>query len=149
MSVELLLGAAGTFLGLANFIYWAWWSKRERIKIVNPVCCIWFMHKGEGKVNVRDKCIELKNHAIMFAVECNLVMTSGDKEIEIKGVYFDIDKESCETLNKYFDFPSWGRLSLSYLGNWDEPNKDITLYPKKMILTITNPLILLKIYWIR
>ena len=130
MSVELILGGAGTLLGLANFIYWAWWSKRERIKLVNPVCCVWFMHKGKGKVNVRDKYIELKNHALEFLVDCNMVMTRGDKEIEVKGAYFDIGKKPNEILKNYF---SIARSLPLESGTWDEPIENVVLYPKKSV----------------
>ena len=124
------MGGAGTLLGVVNFIYWAWWSKRERIKIVNPMCCVWFIHKGAGKVNVRDKYIELKNHSLMFVVDCNLVMTKGDKEIEIKGIYFDIDEKPYEILRKYF---SIARSLPLESGTWDEPIRTVVLYPKKSI----------------
>ena len=134
MSVELILGGAGTLLGVANFIYWAWWSKREKIKLVNPAFCVWFMHRGAGKVSVGDKNVELENHSLMLAADCNIVMTSGDKEMEIKGVYLDIEEQPYEMLNQYFVVPR--RLCLES-GTWDEPIRTEILYPKKSIF-LTN-----------
>jgi hypothetical protein len=130
MSVELILGGVGTFLGIANFIYWVWWSKRERIKVFNTLCCVWFMHKGAGRANVEGKWIELKKHSLMFVGECSLAMTQDDKEIEITGVFLDIGKQHYEILNQYFDIPTH-RLHL--VSDFNEPYKNLILHPKKSI----------------
>ena len=130
MSIELILGGIGSALGIANFIYWVWWAKRERIKVVNPTCCVWFFPKGTEDINYKNQRIELKEHSLRLAVDCNLVMAGGDKEIEIKGAYFEIDKKPYEILNQYFNIPA-RRMTLPY--DLDEPLKNIILYPKKSI----------------
>ncbi len=130
MSVELILGGVGTFLGIANFIYWVWWSKRERIKVINPGCYVWFFPKGTEDINHKGQRIKLKEHSLKLAVDCSLIMTGGDKEIEIKGVYFEINKEPYETLNRYFNIP-FERMILPY--DLGEPYKNKVLYPKQSI----------------
>jgi hypothetical protein len=128
MSVELILGGIGTALGISNFVYWAWWSKRERIKVINPAPCVWFFPKGTEHIDYKNQRIKLKEHSLILAVDCNLAMTGGDKEIEIKGVYFEIDKKPYEILSQYFNIPT-PRMILPY--DLDEPYKSIILYPKK------------------
>ncbi len=130
MTIELILGAIGTFLGAANLIYWAWWARRERIKVVNLSHCVWFFPKGTEDINYKNQRIVLKEHSLKLIADCNLVMTGGDKEIEIKGVYFEIDKKPYEILNQYFNILT-PRMILPY--NLDEPYKNIILHPKKSI----------------
>jgi len=130
MSIELILGGIGTALGIANFVYWAWWSKRERIKVFNAVFCVWFIHKGAGRANVEGKWTELTKHSLMLAVDCELVITRGDK-MEIRGVYLEIDKQPHEILNKYFEIP-FARLSLE-TSDLNKQAGTVTLHPKKSI----------------
>jgi hypothetical protein len=58
-------------------------------------------------------------------------MTGGDKEIEIRSVYFEIDKKPYEILNQYFNIPTPRMILPYYL---DEPHKHLILRPKKSIL---------------
>ncbi len=76
MSVELILGGIGTTLGIANFVYWAWLARRERVVIVNPQVYAYFLSKGVQRVLEDRKPEGIHNHALQIEVVCTLALTN-------------------------------------------------------------------------
>ena len=114
MSVELILGGAGTLLGLANFIYWAWWSKRDKVAVVNSEVYPEFLPKDTW-TNRPDGFKVFLNYAeLSVEVSCELVLTRGEK-LEVKEVEVILDKKTCESLKRYFRFPLRNRLQLYHV----------------------------------
>ena len=105
MSVELILGGVGTFLGMANFIYWAWLARRERVVIVNPAVYTYFLPQGVQRVLEDRKPDGIHNHALQIEVVCTLALTNGEREIEVNEVDFKLEKNVYNRLKEYFLTP--------------------------------------------
>ncbi len=105
MSVELILGGIGTVLGTANFVYWAWLARRERVVIVNPEVYTYFLPKGVKRMLEDKKPDGIHNHALQIEVVCTLALTNGEKEIEVSEVDFKLEKNVYNRLKEYFLTP--------------------------------------------
>ena len=105
MSVEMILGGIGTALGVANFVYWAWLARRERVVIIHPEVYTYFMPKGVQRVLEDKKPDSIHNHALQIEVVCTLAMTNGDREIEVNEVDFKLEKNVYNRLKEYFLTP--------------------------------------------
>ncbi len=105
MSVELILGGIGAALGIANFVYWAWLARRERVVIVNPEVYTYFLPKGVQRVLEDKKPDGINNHALQIGVVCALALTNGEKEIEVNEVDFKLEKDVYKRLKEYFPTP--------------------------------------------
>ena len=136
MSIELILGGIGTLLGVANFAYWAWWAKRDKIAIVNSEVYPEFLHTGSWIDNPDGARIFLHNYAeLSMEVSCELVLTCGEKELEVREVEVVLDKKVCESLIRYFFIPRRNRLQLRYINVYEENPvpQPILLVPKKAV----------------
>ena len=115
MSVELILGGVGTFLGIANFIYWVWWSKREKVAVANSDVYPEFLPKGAHEVTpYGGEPITLVNHSLSIWVGCELILINREQEIEIKDVQIKFDKVNSEKVREYFRLPRQNRFFLYY-----------------------------------
>ncbi len=135
MSTEMILGAIGTLLGVANFVYWAWLSKREKVAVVIHPGYVGFVHKGEEAIGPGQKLTTVNKHSLHIYVSCALVLTSGETELEVMEVEIQLHKETCEELRKYFQIPTHNRFYL-YKYELDSNgyrNLGTVLQPKKPV----------------
>ncbi|MBA7682010.1 hypothetical protein ES703_90356 [subsurface metagenome] len=132
MSIELILGGIGTFLGVANLVYWAWWSKRDKVEVVYPAVYAEFLPKGT-RVDRPDEFKTFLNYAeLSIEVSCELVLTRGEKKLEVKEVEVILDKKTYKSLKKYFQLPFRNRLTLYHVSAYGEKSipQPIVLEPK-------------------
>lgn len=115
MSIELILGSIGTLLGVANFVYWAWLAKRDKVAIVTHDSWANFVPKGKkeiGEGGPKGELITVNNHSLHIYISCALVLTRGETEIEALEVEVKLHKKTCEELKKYFRIPNHNGLIL-------------------------------------
>jgi len=140
MSIEMILGIIGTVLGVANFVYWAWWAKRDKVAIlINeryqgfPTYAN-FVPKGKEEIGPNEESVTVDNHSLHIHVGCALVLTSGDKELEVMGVLIRLHKETSEKLKKYFRLPPGNCFSLHrYAPDPKDRELGVVLEPKKYV----------------
>jgi len=135
MSIEMILGGIGTLLGVANFVYWAWLSKREKVAVVLHTSYVGFVHKGEETIGPGQELITVNKHSLHLNISCALVLTSGETEIEVMEVNIQLNKEACRELRKYFQIPINNR---SYVYRYElDPEgykvRGTVLQPKKPV----------------
>ena len=135
MTVELILGGVGTFLGIANFIYWVWWARREKVAVVYPEVYAEFLPKGTRETTYGGGIVTLSNDVLAIEVKCELVLTSREKGLEVKEVEAILDNKACKNLKKYFRFPLLNRLQLSHINAYEGKPipQPILLEPKKAV----------------
>ena len=134
MSVELILGGAGTLLGIANFIYWAWWSKRDKVIIVVHDNHTNFVPKGKEEISSGQKLITVNNHCLHIYISCAVVITRGETEIEVMEVEARLHKKTCEELKKYFRMPNQDRFHLyKYAPDEKDREPGVVLQPKRPV----------------
>jgi len=134
MSIEMILGGIGTFLGVANLIYWAWWAKRDKVAVVMHESYANFVPKGREEIGPGDKLIAVDNHSLHIHFSCALVLTSGERELEVMGVETRLHKETCEELKKYFQLPVLNRFRLyRYAAEPKDREPGAILQPKKPV----------------
>lgn len=136
MSIELVLGGIGTLLGIANFIYWAWWAKRDKVLIVNSEVYPVFIPKGSWVDKSDGSRICLHNCAeLSIEASCELVLANGQKEIEVKEVEVVFNQKILEKLREYFVLPFPNKLHLHHLQLYKDEQlpQTIVLEPKKTV----------------
>lgn len=134
MSIEIILGGIGTALGIANFFYWAWWAKRDKVAVAIHESWANFVPKGDEEIGPGGKLIILNNHFLHIYVSCTLVLTSGEKEIEVRGVEIKLDKVTCEKLKRYFRLPNGNGFPLhKYAPDPRNGELEAVLQPKKSV----------------
>ena len=132
MSIELILGGVGTALGIANFVYWSWWAKRDKVEVVAPAVYADFLPRG-AQENFPLGDVTLACAVIAVEASCELVLKSGDQELEVKSVEVFLDKKTCNKLSKYFESNRRSRFCLYPV---DDNNKKIPmlLTPKRSVI---------------
>jgi len=135
MSIEFILGGIGTALGIANFVYWAWWAKRDKVAVVIHNNWANFVPKGKEEIGPSGKLITVNKHSLHIYVSCALVLTSGEREIEMMGLEIKLHKETCEELKKYFQLPPGNRFAIYKYETDIEGYKELgaILQPKKPV----------------
>ena len=111
------------------------WSRREKVAIVIHDSYATFALKGTKEIGPGQKLITVNNHSLHIYVSCALVLTSGEKEIEVMGVEIKLHKETCEELKKYFLVPHGNRFSIYKYETGPEGYKELgaILQPKKPV----------------
>jgi len=115
-------------LGLINFLWGpAILARREKVTVVNSEVYPEFLSKG-ARVDTRLGMgpLFIKNPALSIEASCELVLTRGQKEIEVKEVELKFDRVTSDKLKAYFQIPHQNRIYL--LG---EPTKVNVLLPVK------------------
>jgi hypothetical protein len=135
MSIELILGGIGTVLGIANFVYWAWWSKRDKVGVVYPYVSAEFLSKGHLVNFPLFGNIRLKRDVILIDAGCELFLKNGVQGLEIKDVEVRLDKKTCEKLSRYFEARRHSRFDLWQIDYYDrvKATQPWILSPKKTI----------------
>jgi hypothetical protein len=135
MSTEMILGVIGTLLGIANFVYWAWWAKRERVVVANSDVLPEFLPKGAHEVTPwGGEPVTLIKHSLSIWVYCELILINGEHEVEIRDVQIRFDKVNSEKAREYFRLPSLNGFLLYHV----EPNTNkrvsrAMIQPKKAV----------------
>ncbi len=135
--IGLWIGFAITFvLGLINFLWGpAILARREKVAVVLHESYANFVPKGKEEIGPGDKLTTVKNHSLHIHISCALVLTRGEKEIEVMGVGIKLHKETCEELKKYFRLPPGNRFSIYKYETGPEGYKELgaILQPKKPV----------------
>jgi len=132
----IVIGSLGFALGVLNFVYWAWWARRDRVAIVINEIWTYLVPKGEEPIGPEQKRVAVTDHCLNIYISCALVLTRGEKEIEAKRVVVSLHKPTCEKLKKYFRLPDWNRFALlTYAGAGDPDDREPggVLQPKKSV----------------
>lgn len=130
----IVIGSLGFALGVLNFVYWAWWAKRDRVAIVIDWSLADFVPKGEETIGRDQKLVTATDHCLHIYVGCALVLTRGQNEIEVRGVEVRLHKPTCEKLKKYFRLPTSNRFLLhTYAGDPADRELGTVLQPKKSV----------------
>ncbi len=111
MSIEVILVGIGILLGLVYFIYWAWWSKREKIVVISSDVFAFL----ETKNSVQKSTAAVSSpeaHILRLSSGCDLVLVKGEHEIKILGVKVEFDEKIYEKLSAYFELGRWNYLQL-------------------------------------
>jgi len=111
MSIELILGGVGTFLGLANFIYWAWWSKREKVAVISASVYAFLETKNDMQ-RLNAAVSSAKTYTLRLSAGCDLVLVKGEQEIKILGVNIRFNEKLYNKLATYFELPIVNLLPL-------------------------------------
>ena len=106
--ILLWIGLFITFvLGLINFLWGpAILTRREKVAIVLHDSWANFVPKGKEEIGPGEKLIPVNNHSLHIHISCALVLTRGEKDIEVMEVEIRLHKETCEELKKYFRLPN-------------------------------------------
>ena len=134
MSVETIVLSIGVVislaLGIVNLL-----SRREKVVIVNTEVYPEFLPKGTWLHRQDGESIYLTCAELSMEATCELVLTSGQKEIEVKEVEVIFNKKSYETLKRYFNVPFRNRLGLYNLDVFEEKDAPlpILLKPKRTL----------------
>ena len=97
--------------GLAGLIFWL--ARRDRVAVVDHEVYPEFLPKGaREEMKGFGQSVTLSCHTLAIEARCDLVLTSGPKELEVAGVKVILDKAACERLRKHFHppFSNWIRL---------------------------------------
>ena len=135
--IALWIGLFITFvLGLINFLWGpAILARRDKVAVVNSEVYPEFLRKGTRERTHGGDIITLVCDVLSIEVTCELVLTRGEKELEVKEVEVILDKRACEGLRRYFCFPLRNRLSLQQVDDYGEELllPPILLAPKKTV----------------
>ncbi|MBI4268132.1 MAG: hypothetical protein HY662_05030 [Chloroflexi bacterium] len=102
MKPELILGAIGTALGILNFVYWAWWARREKFSVYSSGIHAHLEAKNNSQ---KSAAVTYPTTYLRLHVGCDLVMVRGGNETTILGVDVQFDKKIYEKLGTYFKLP--------------------------------------------
>lgn len=105
MEPSLILGIFGTILGVVNLGYWAWWARREVVKIQNQDIEIEVIDKEGLEPPQVNQMI-----GIWISTRFELIQTSGYKNCCIRACHLELDNQLCLELEKWFDMPSNGKI---------------------------------------
>ena len=89
------------------------WSRREKVVVVNSEVYAEFLPKGtrvDTKLGMGP--LLLKHPALSIETKCDLVLTSGQQETEVKSIEIRLDKKTSKKLKTYFRLPPRNRLDL-------------------------------------
>ena len=100
-------------LGVINLL-----ARREKVAIVNPEVYAEFLSKGTRE-NTYGGILTLSNHIVSIEARCELVLTSEEKEVEVKEVEVILDNKTCRSLRRYFHTPLRNRLKLSHTNAYE------------------------------
>ncbi len=140
MGVETIILGIGVLislvLGIVNLL-----SRREKVAIlINEryqgfATYANFVPKGKEEIGPGQKLVTVDNHSLHIHVGCALVLTSGDKELEVMGVEIRLHKETSEKLKKYFRLPPRNRFPVYKYETDPEGYKELgaILQPKKYV----------------
>jgi hypothetical protein len=127
MSIELVLGSIGTFMGVLNFIYWAWWARRERVTLVDAEVRLLFVPLDAMDTIINMETVRLENHSLKVSMSCSLALTNGDHEIEVSKLHFELDRLLHSRLMEYFRLPQINEFTLTTIGD------SVSLQPRKSV----------------
>ena len=134
MLETIILGAGvviSLILGVINLS-----ARREKVAVVNPIVYAEFIPKGSWVDGPDGSRICLHNHAeLSFEASCELVLTQGEKELEVRDVGIILDSKTCEKLKRYFYLPRHNRLTLYHSNayNGDAIPQPMILETKKTL----------------
>jgi hypothetical protein len=117
-------------LGVINLL-----ARREKVAVVNSQVYLEFLPKGTSVDGPGGYKISLNYAALSIEASCELVLTRGEKELEVKEVEVILDKKTCENLKRYFRIPLHNRLQLYHINAYEgEPlPQPIVLETKKTL----------------
>jgi hypothetical protein len=134
MDWQIIILSIGVFislvLGVINLL-----AHREKVAIVNPEVYTEFLPKGTREKTYRGSIVALSNDVLAIEVKCELVLKSGENELEVKEVEAILASKACKNLRKYFHFPLLNRLQLSHINAYEGKPipQPILLEPKKAV----------------
>jgi hypothetical protein len=114
--IGLWVGLAITFvLGLINFLWGpAILARRDKVAIVNPIFHVFFLSKDtRQRTSENIIALQCECDALSIEVSCELVLTQGERKLEIKEVEVILDEKACKGLERYFHLPYSNRLNLA------------------------------------
>ena len=135
--IALWIGLFITFvLGLVNFLWGpAILAHRDKVVVVNSEVYPEFLPKGTRERTRGGGIVTLACAVLSIEAGCELVLTSGEKELEVKEVEVLLNKKACESLGRYFRFPLRNRFQLEQVADYEEEIllPPILLVPKKTV----------------
>ena len=117
MSIELILGGIGSGLGGLNFLYWAWWARRDIVRIQNQRLEINAVEEDRPEPPRYLPNPELDR--VFINAEFELVRSHGVKECFVRFAWLELSKTLCDSLNQYFEMPTDGRIQLFVISRTD------------------------------
>jgi hypothetical protein len=127
--IGLWIGLAITFLlGLINFLWGpAILTRREKVAIVNPKVYVSFLSKSERRRTSEDiVALQCECDALSIDASCELVLTQGERELELKEVEAILDEKACKGLGRYFHLPHSNSFYLAQITDVDEIQSPFT-----------------------
>ncbi len=112
--IALWIGLFITFvLSLINFLWGpAILARRDKVAVVNSEVYPEFLRKGTKERTRGGDVITLVCDVLSVEVTCELVLTHGKQELEVKEVEAILDKKTCQRLRRYFHLPLRNSLQL-------------------------------------
>ncbi len=101
-------------LGVINLL-----ARREKVAVVNSKVYPQFLPKGTWLDRPGGESIYLNYAELSIEAACELVLTSREKELEVKEVEVILDKKACKSLRRYFHIPLRNRLQLSHINAYE------------------------------
>jgi len=120
--IGLWVGLAITFLlGLINFLWGpAILARREKVAIVNPKVYVFFLSKAtRQRTSENIVALQCECDALSIDASCELVLTQGEKELEVKEVELILDEKACKGLERYFHLSHRNRLNLEQTTDYE------------------------------
>lgn len=141
MDTQIILLWVGLFitfvLGLINFLWGpAILSRREKIAILNPIFLVFFLSKDTRQKASEGIIAECECDALGVDANCELVLTQGERKLEINEVEVILNKKACKRLERYFHL-SDSSFHLAQITNDEEVQNPFTpslLSPKQPVL---------------
>ena len=139
MSVELILGGVGTFLGVANFVYWVWWAKREKITILEHRVYTRILTPDEGELSLSGEITKNDRVSLSITVSCLIMLLKG-QNTEIRDVNVRFNEYAFTELSEYFQMPLSNRINLNTEESYKEGNTfaPISLQSRKSVYLVNK-----------
>ncbi|MFC2072177.1 hypothetical protein ACFLUU_05640 [Chloroflexota bacterium] len=112
MSVEMILGGIGTFLGVANFVYWVWWAKREKVTVLEHSVYARILTPGEHFLSLSGQTISSGKITLSITISCLIILLKG-QDTEIRDTRVKFNEDVYAQLGNYFQMPLSNRISLN------------------------------------
>ena len=137
LRVGLWIGLAITFmLGLLNFLWGGGiLSRRERVLVVDSDVLADFLPKGTRE-DIGGDIVTLERACLSIYASCDLVLTSGEKDLEVKSVKVKLDKKHYKKLKRYFKIPLRNNIHMRPWSRYKEVycEKEVFPPPSSLIL---------------
>jgi len=101
----IVIGGLGFALGVCNFVYWGWWTRREMVKVREQKVEVSLVREN---TSAPPYYIETKR--IFLRATFKLVRSGGEDDLYLESAYLTLDKALCQELDQYFDMPHEGKI---------------------------------------